>query len=161
LKITGKMQAGNDPLMHGFRVKPERGQELAYALQGPPPLLAGSALESLAGLANPETASQDDRLLLALFPWRGGRPGSAQASKAAQAALDAGTLPSGDPLLDEIERRIKGSSLAGAESPQGERRDKALRALHLLHSEMLETGGREKKLKRVKDVLQYDDALSP
>jgi serine/threonine-protein kinase len=160
IEFTGKMLAGADPLVHGFRMKPEGGKELTYVLQGPsttPPVLPTAALEALAGL---ESDSPPDRLLLALFRWREGEPGNVEAARAAQAALDAGPVPAGDALTTEIERRIQ-ASLAGAASPQTEQREKALEKLRLLRSEMREPGGREKKLKRAKEVLLYEGSLTP
>jgi hypothetical protein len=83
-----------------------------------------------------------------------------ESARAAQAALDAGQLPTDDPLLAEIDRRIQ-ISLAGAESPQGERRERAMEKLRLLRGEVLEPGSREKKLKRTSEVLQFADVLHP
>jgi len=163
LAFTGKLQAGFDPLVHGFRMRPERGQELTFLLQGAstsPALLPGAALETLAGLADPQAGSPSDRIVLALFRWREGEPGSAEAARAAQAALDAGPVPSDDPLLAEIERRIE-VGLAAAESPQGERRDRALEKLRLLRADVLESGSRERKLKRMKNLLLFEDVLRP
>ncbi|HEV8113097.1 MAG TPA: serine/threonine-protein kinase [Planctomycetota bacterium] len=166
LRFTGKLQSGADPLLDGFRMKPERGQELAFVLRGPvaggggPQLLPGVAVETLAGLAGTDGASPADRVLLALFRWREGDSGGAETARAAQAALGAGPLPNEDPLLAEIEHRIQ-VSLAGAQTPQGERRDRAQEKLRLLRLEMLEPGNRDKKLKRMKDILAFEDVLLP
>src|SRR5262249_11309210 len=142
------------------RMTTERGKELSYVLQGPAPsastLLSGAAIESLAGLGSASSCSPEDRLLLACFRWREGDPGSADAARAAQAALGAGRVPPEDPMVAELEQRIE-SSLAAAVNPQGERREKAVEKLRLLRTE---PGNRDKKLKRIDVVLQYADALN-
>jgi serine/threonine-protein kinase len=161
LKFTGKLIATPDPLDHGIRMRPERGQEIAFVLKGPvaPPasLLPGPALEALAGLSSLESGAPSDRVLAALFRWREAESGSPDAARAAQSALDSGPLAADDPLRGEIERRIA-TALAGAETPETKKRDDAVRKLRLLRSE---TGGREKKLQRIDELLkQFTSELS-
>jgi serine/threonine-protein kinase len=160
LAFTGRLVATPDPLVHGFGIRPERGQELAFALRGPsttPQLLPGPALEALAGLARLDAAGPSDRVLVALFRWREAEPGSAEAARAAQAALDSGPTAPDDPLRGELERRIA-TALAGAEKPETQNRAHAVEKLRLLRRE---TAGREKKLGRIEDLLkQYSGDLS-
>jgi len=160
--FTGRMQAGPDPLAQGFRLQPERGRELVFTLRAPSAdaaLLPGAALESLAGLAPAGSLEPADRLLLALFRWREGA-GDVEAATAAQAALDAGPLPSGEPLVAELERRIL-AGLSGTEKPQGERRARAEEKLRLVRREALEPGPREKKLERINTLLKSERELLP
>ena len=161
LKFTGKLIATPDPLEHGIRMRAESGQEIAFALAGPggtPALLPGPAIEALAGLSKLESAAPSDRVLAALFRWRESEPGSADAARAAQSALNSGPLAPDDPLRGEIERRIA-TALAGAEAPETQRRVDAVKKLRLLRSE---TGGRDKKLQRIDELLQqFTGELSP
>ncbi len=162
LRFTGKLIATPDPLEHGIRMRPEQGQELAFVLSGPavPPatLLPGPAIEALAGLSSLESAAASDRVLAALFRSREAEPGNPDAARAARSALDSGALAPDDPLLGEIGKRIA-SALAGGDAPETQRHALALQSLRLLRSE---TGGRDKKLKRIEDLLkQFGDDLHP
>ncbi len=162
IAFTGRLLAGADPLADGFRMKPEHGRERAFVLKAPSTageLLPGAALEEFAGLAHAEAVDPSDRLLLALFRWREGDPGSVESARGAEAALGAGPLPSGEPLLAELERRI--AALARVDSPQGERRQRAVEKLRLLRREALESGPREKKLNRIEGVFRFEDVLHP
>jgi hypothetical protein len=97
-------------------------------------------------------------VLAALFRWREAEPGSPEAARAAQSALDSGPLAPDDPLLGEIERRIS-TALAGTEAPETQKRARAVEKLRLLRSE---TGGRAGKLKRIEELLQkFQGDLSP
>jgi hypothetical protein len=160
--FSGRLRAGLDPLAQGFRLQPERGQELAFTFKSPSveaSLLPGVALEMLAGLSRMDSVEPSARLVLALFRWRDG-DGSVESATASQAALDAGTLPSAEPLVADLERRVL-QTLSRAQKPEGERRARAEEKLRLVRRESLEPGSREKKLERITNLLTFEKDLLP
>jgi hypothetical protein len=172
IAFGGRLTAGSDPLGKGIRLTISGGvvRTLAFVpatLADTPgsALLSPEAIEFLAGLPPDNgadrgaSASPDDRLLRALFRLRDGDPVE-EAAASAQAVLNSGPLPRGEPLVADLENRVT-SSLRAISSAEGERAASARGKLSLLRRENASAAGRESVRQRAEELIQhYADVLT-
>ncbi len=169
IAFEGKLSAGSDPLAKGLRLTLSGGVVRTLALVPATltdtpgsALLSPEAIEFLAGLPTDNGASTapEDRLLRALFRLRDGEPAE-EAAAAAQAVLNSGPLPRGEPLVADLENRVT-SSLRAISSAEGERAASARGRLSLLRRENASAATRESVRLRAEELIQhYADVLTP
>ena len=162
--LSGKISAGVDPLRLGFRLTLDTGRVYSLALR---PLDAAAAGSAASAVLTPETIERfadmtpegsanttpTDRLTRALLRMRDGDV------LGARAALNAGPLPRDEPLVADLEQRLR-SELAHLQQAEGERRGEALELLHLARREGRASETVEGLQKRIEKLLQdYGDVL--
>jgi serine/threonine-protein kinase len=175
INLKGVVSAGADPLANGFRLTLNGGKVWTLSLRvpgagdssGAAPLVPES-IEMLASLApasanasdpadasaapaassssDPTNRAARDQLTRALLRFREGDVAGAQS------ALNAGPLPTGDPLLADLDSRI-GAIVAREKSSEGEDRARWHDKLHLLRREFFSKGNREQARRSAEELL--------
>ena len=168
---SGRLSAGPDPLGSGFQVTLAGGKVTKLALRAgagaesaTSQLLAAESVDAFAALApdldahgSAEEIAARDQLVRSLLRYRDGD------AYGARAVLNSAPLPSGDPLVRDLDARVT-AALSQQKSSEGEERARLREKLYWLRREFTGKGNREQArrwseelLASPPDVLQSDE----
>jgi hypothetical protein len=153
--VSGPVSQARDPLRTGFVITLDSGLAYSFAFRppeapitgtGPAVLGAGTILQFAGSDGDGPNTKTSDRLLRALLFMREGDVALARAT------VNGGPLPRNDPLVTDLEERLR-VDLEHVQEVQGERRAAALERLRLVRREARDGASGPGQMKRIEGLL--------